>query len=33
VDGGHFFLESQPDAIVEVMRRLMRSDLQHAELI
>jgi surfactin synthase thioesterase subunit len=33
VDGGHFFFESQPDAIIEIMRRLVRSDLQHAELI
>jgi surfactin synthase thioesterase subunit len=33
VDGGHFFFESRPEAIIEVIRRLMRSDLQHAELI
>jgi surfactin synthase thioesterase subunit len=33
VDGGHFFFESQPAAITDVMRRLMRSDPQYAELI
>jgi len=33
VDGGHFFFESRPGPVVEVMRRLVRSDLQYAELI
>lgn len=32
-DGGHFFFESRPDAVIDVIRRLVRSDLQHAELI
>lgn len=33
VDGGHFFFESGSDAITEIMRHLVRADLQHAELI